>query len=387
MPSFLSPLRWLSGWLALSVLAFAQGVPSAAPVAPAPVSAAVWRDSAWFPAVTVRSSVGWRDNLLLSPFVPMQRTFGRGELEAIWLRPLPGHVEFIAFLNGEVLRYFSPPPETGGEQQWVLHTEVRWQPWPALRLALKALGYQRDTVIDLSETEAYRVVAPTRVRGGHLTLAPLVTLVRSLRIEPIGQLKRSDYRDYAGDYRERRAGVRAEWHPWSPVELSVAGYELRRDYRQRNAYTAGGRSLPGTSLQFRQRETEVKARFNVRTRTADEWSFAVGAGRMENRDGASGYFDYDQERLRLEVGWRHARWRVALEGETRRLEYGIQTVGSGLTPPPRINDDHEGSLRVERALNDRWSVFGESRWERSRSNEVEFSYRASSVLVGIQRTF
>ena len=44
-------------------------------------------------------------------------------------------------------------------------------------------------------------------------------------------------------------------------------------------------------------------------------------------------------------------------------------------------------LRVERELNPRWQVFGEHRWEHSRSNEAGFSYRANTVLAGVQRTF
>ena len=34
-----------------------------------------------------------------------------------------------------------------------------------------------------------------------------------------------------------------------------------------------------------------------------------------------------------------------------------------------------------------WTVFGEHRWERSRSNELDFRYRANTVLAGVQRSF
>src|SRR4051812_11452298 len=122
------------------------------------------------PSATLRASVGWRDNILLSPFAPIERMFGRAEIEAMYLRPMRRHWEFLSFLNGDVLRYFSPPPETGGEQQWSLHTEGRWQPISPLLLSLKATGYLRDTVLDLSETEVTRVVTPTRVRGGNVTV-------------------------------------------------------------------------------------------------------------------------------------------------------------------------------------------------------------------------
>jgi hypothetical protein len=345
------------------------------------------RSGGWITATTLRTSVGWRDNVLLSPFAPLGRAFGRGEVETMLVRPQHGPWEFVSFLNGEVVRYFSPPAETGGEQQWVLHLEGRWQPVDPLRLSLKAVGYLRDLVVDLSETEARRVVAPTRVRGGYVTLAPRLMLPGHFRFEPLVVAKRSDYRDYAGDYDETKAGGRLEWRRTDALVLSAGWFDLRRRYSQRNEYTAGGRALAGTQLRFRQREGELKVRSTFKGRDGAEWTAALGAGRLENRDGASGYFDYNQQRARLELGWRRAPWRVNLEGEARRLDYLNQTVGAGLAPPARLHDDHDLLLRVEREFNPRWTLFLEHRWERSRSNEVEFSYRANTALAGVQRAF
>jgi hypothetical protein len=340
---------------------------------------------AWHPSLEARGSVGWRDNVLLSPFAPLARAFGRAELDAMLLRPMRNRWEFVSFLSGDVLRYFSPPPETGGEQQWSLHTEGRWQPVDAARLSLKAAGYLRDMVLDLSETEAQRVVAPTRVRGGYVGAAVRFTLPAGFRLEPAVQVKRSDYRAYAGDYSEQRGGARLEWRRTDALALSAAWFESQRDYSQRTEYSASGRALAGTRLGFRQRDAELKAR--TAWKGGGEWSVAVTAGQLENRDGASGYFDYDQKRGRLEVGWNRAAWRVMLDGDVKRMTYRGQTVGAGLAPPARLAEDFETTLRVERELSPRWTLFSDYHWERSRSNELEFSYRANTVLAGIQRSF
>jgi hypothetical protein len=339
----------------------------------------------WHPSVAAKASLGWRDNVLLSPFAPIARAFGRGELEAMVLRPMRDHWEFISFLNGDVLRYFSAPPETSGEQQWSLHTEGRWQPIEPARFSVKAAGYLRDMVIDLSETEARRVVAPTRVRGGYVGASTRLTLPAGFRFEPSVQLKRSDYRDYAGDYDEVRSGGRLEWRRSSALTLSAAWFEVRRNYAQRVQFTAGGRALPGTHLRFRQNDGEIKAR--TAWTAGGDWSLALTAGRIENRDEASRYFNYDQKRARLQADWRRAAWRVLLDAEAKRMDYVTQTVGVGIAPPPRISDDYEATLRVERDLDSKWVVFAEHRWERSRSNELEFSYRANTVLTGVQRSF
>lgn len=343
------------------------------------------QSSIWHPSIALRSSLGWRDNVLLSPFAPIQRAFGRAELDAILYRPLRNRWEFVSFLNGDVLRYFSPPPESRGEQQWSVHTEGRWQPMDAARLSLKAAGYLRDMVIDLSETEARRVVAPTRVRGAYAVAATRLTLPGGFRFEPAVQVRRSDYRAYAGDYDDLRTGGRVEWSRTSVLALSAAWFETRRDYDQRVQFSASGRALAGTQLKFKQREGEAKIR--TRWTGAGEWAFAVTVGKVENRDEASGYFDYDQKRARLEAGWEHASWRLSLDAEAKRMDYLVQTVGAGIAPPARITDDYEATLRCERDLDAKWSLFAEHRWERSRSNEVEFSYRANTVLAGVQRSF
>lgn len=338
----------------------------------------------WAHTETVRGSLGWRDNVLLSPFAPLQRGFVRGEFEMI------GHAkrrqfEVVSFLNGDVQRYFSPPPETSGEQLWSGQLEGRWQPRDLLRFSLKALGYLQDTVIDLSETEASRVVAPVRVRGGHGTASIRFTLRGGFTVEPLAQVKGADYRDYPGDYREVKTGVRLAWRRGEALALSAAWFEHRRRYVERTQYTAGGRALQGTLLRFQQREGEIK--LATGWSSGGKWTAAVLLGRLENRDGASGYFDYDQERLRGELGWEGTAWRAIVEGEARRADYRVQTVGAGSAPPPRIADGFDLSGRLERDLDARWTAFAEYRWERNRSNEAEYNYRANTILAGLQRAF
>ena len=153
-------------WLAIGVLSAAPGlpgqIPAAAPVSSLPPATAPLPPpaSGWEHTELVRTSLGWRDNALLSPFASMERAFGRAEVEAFALRER-NDWQLVTFVNGDVLRYFSPPPETGGEQQWFGHGEVRWQHWPAWRVAVKADAFMQDAVIDLSETETVRTVTPS----------------------------------------------------------------------------------------------------------------------------------------------------------------------------------------------------------------------------------
>jgi hypothetical protein len=251
-------------------------------------------------------------------------------------------------------------------------------------LSLKGTGYMSDMVIDLSETEGTRVVAPTRVHGAYAVAATRVTWGKFL-FEPSVQLKRTDYREYSGDYDEIRAGGRIEWRQSDAFALSASWLDSRRRYDQRLQFNAGGRALPGTHLRFRQRDGELRVRSGWKR--GGEWTFTATVGQLENRDEASGYFDYDQKRARVQLDWSRAAWRLNLDADARRMDYLVQTVGAGIAPPPRVSDDHEITLGFERDLNERWMLFGQHRWERSRSNELEFSYRANTVLAGVQCSF
>jgi hypothetical protein len=199
------------------------------------------------------------------------------------------------------------------------------------------------------------------------------------------QVRRNDYRDYAGDYDEVTGGTRIEWQHSDSLALSAAWYELRRDYDQRETFTMGGRPLSGTHLHFRQREGELRAR--ATWHKGGEWTLEATAGRMENRDRASGYFDYTQKRAGLDLTWERGAWNVILAAEGRRTDFRTQTVGAGIAPPARLAEDFATLLRMERILNARWTAFAEYRWERSRSNQTDFSYRVNTVLAGIERSF
>lgn len=346
---------------------------------------AAWLGSTSQRTTSLRGSAGWRDNLLLSAFRPLERFFVRAELESLWMRPLGSHAEIVSFLNVDVVRYLDPPAETSGEQLWFGHAELRWNAPASVRLVLKADAFLQDSVLDLSETEASPLVAPTRSRGAFGTFATLVTLPAGLSVEPLVQLKRTDYREFPGDYSESVAGLRVEWTSGQRWHTGIAGHERWRRYADRPNYTAGGRALPGTHLRFRQREAEAKA--GIEWNRHGRWSTQVAAGGLQNRDEASGFFDYDQKHVRVELTWRTELWRVLLNGEARRIDYRVQTVGIGIAPPPRIEDGFETRARVERRLGSQWSVFAEHTWDRSRSNAAEFSYRAHSVLAGAECTF
>lgn len=383
----------LAALLACAFAATATGAPSPAP---APTSAAPAQaqtlqlssafDSPWSQLTSVRAALGWRDNILLSPYRPLARAFARADLES-FAQGSFSHWDAILLLNGEVLRYASPPPDTGGEQLWFGHAEFRWRRLPSVRLALKLDAFLQDAVVDLSETETVRTVAPVRSQGAFLGVAPRFVLPAGFALEPLVQLRRTDYRRFSGDHDERRAGARLSWSRGERLALHASWHEHRRDYDDRERYTAGGRALSGTRLSLRQRVGELKASTSFSLASTGRWTAAAAASRTESRDEASGFFDTDQHRLRAELSWRLGRWEYTVEGERREFDYLNQTVGTGTAPPRRTASYDDLALRVERSLGPLWSLFSHYKFERCRSNEPGFSYRSNTVFAGAQRTF
>jgi hypothetical protein len=367
--------------LAFGLIGRAQTA-STAPAAEGPVPLPV-ADPSGFTA-TWSASTGWRENVMLSPYAPNDRAFGRTEVEALYLAHRD-EWQFTSFLNGDVLRYFSAPPETSGEAAWFARGEVRWQHWKPWRLALKLDGFLQDAVFDLSEAEAVRTVARLRVRGAIAGLVPRLTLPGGFEVEPLFQVRRTDYRTFAGDYDEARHGLRLHWQRWEWLGAEVSWHEHRRSYAERQNYTLGGRALAGTHLRFEQHVGAAK--LTSAWQAAGEWTAELKGERLQNRDNGSGFFNYDQDGWGGEVGFRHQRWNVTSDYGARRLVYLNQTVGTGIAPPSRRSDSREAGVKIERELSDRWTIFLQHRWERTDSNEPGFSYATRTTSGGVQRSF
>jgi hypothetical protein len=395
------PPRCLAIIGALSALACASPI-AAQTSTPSPVQPSVdvaqpptapQARSPWDVTTTLRASAGWRENVTVSSIQRIDRAFWRGEAEAFVLRPVGTKWEFLSFLDGDVLRYLSPPPGVAGEQQWVEHLEGRWQPGPWLRVALKGVGFLQDTFLDPSQTEGSQL-PPLRVRlqGAYSTLTPRILLPWGFALEPSVQVKRITYRGYNGDYDEIRPGLLVEWKRSDKLVLSAAWYDHTRHYSHLLASTAGGRLLANHLLIVHEREGELKAKTTFDA--GGRWTITASADRLEHRDRAFGNLDYNQDRAQMEVAWERAGWRATVNGDARRLDYLVQQVGTGIVRPHRIADIYEASARLERDLGPKWTLFAEHRWERNRSNldltddlGYRFSYWTATSLIGIQRAF
>jgi hypothetical protein len=340
----------------------------------------------WLWGATLRMGAEWRDNVLLSPVSPASRSLLRGQLESyLWRRP-SGAWEWLGFLNGDVGRLLQPLPELAGEQEWFGHLESRWTPRPGWRAAWTGQAYYQDQVFDLSATETERFVARMRVRGARTGMDLTAPLPGAFALIVGAKVHCSDYADFAEDFTEGEGAATLRWRleggEKGSLTVDLGWRSRRREHPDRNQYTVGGRPLPGTQLEFRQDEVRGET-----TLLRGPWTLSLDAYGMENRDQASGYFNYTERGGQLTLERAADRWRVLMEGGASRSRYELQTVGVGFDPPLRRRDHRELRVRVERILGPRWTLFAEASEERSRENEAGGTYRARLVSLGVARTW
>jgi hypothetical protein len=360
----------------LAALAAAAGAAGAAPALP-PLPA-------WSSSVAVESAVGYKDNLLLSAAGEERSSFLRGSAELLIMRVPSGSFEYSSFAQAEGTRFLQGRTVRNEARVW-LRNEAGWRPGPQWELHLPVTGYYDDKVFDQSDTELERLTAVLRVFGAVAGPALRWDFHRSAWLEAETSGQREKFADHGNDAWTRHASIRVSVAPLPGLEAGVGLNSRWRDFDFRSQYSAAGRILPGTLLRTREDEADLRVVF--RRNGVSPWQVALRAGLLDYRDNGSGYFDRREIQLEPEFSWRPSGWELRLRGAARRVEFGVQTVGVGLNPAPRIRDEHEVDLRVERRMRAGWSVFASFRWERARSNERIASYVVNEGLLGLRRSW
>ncbi len=332
----------------------------------------------WSSSAALQLGGGYKDNLLLSPASREESAFVRYGLEAFVWRLPRGGTDFSAFLNTEQTRYLAGRT-IDDEAQAFAHLEWRYRIGEAWKIALGMQGYYLDQVFDVSDTDIRRVVAELKVKGA--TAGPTVRWAfrPSWWLEAKAIAKREKYDDHENDSQAAEAAVQLGWIR-RRVEITLGAEQHRRRFDRRLQYSTGGLPLDDTRLIVTEKEGEM--RFGLTWDEAARWKSTLRASALQYDDNGSGFFDYRERKLAHEVEWNGAGWMVALEGSAKRIDFDVQTVGFGISPPARIRDEYAARVRVERKFSDRWLGYIEYKWERNRSNDRLASYRVNEGLLG-----
>lgn len=343
--------------------------------------------SPWIPAFGVSLVPGYRDNIGLSALVPEGAAFGEARLEGLLLwRPEDSPFDAQFLMDGFYRHYASNAVSTA-DQSWFGQAEFRWQPWSPIRLWTKGQGFYRDEVTDLSTTASERTVLPVEVVNGASITGATLQLPWGFEAESRYTLREANYRLVPEDYRSD-----SWWHGvrFSPVKWIGAHYGRRdrtRDYAERLAVTPGGRPIEGSQLSFEQVEDEFSlfTEFDL----AGEWLLEADFNTLENRDGTSGFYDYDGESWAVYGRWTSPgdTWEFSVEYEESTYDYLNQTVGGGLNPPAREREDRWVRLEMLYRFNRTWELRFETEDLVSDSNEIAASYRDRIYWAGLSYNY
>lgn len=335
----------------------------------------------WSVFASVESAFGFKDNLLLSSSAEERSAFARGAVETVVMRVPTGALDYWFFAEAEGTHYLTGRTVENEAKIWI-HNELGWRAGKDWKFNLPITGYYNNHVLDQSDTEVERLAAEIKVAGAMAGPVVRWAFRPDWWIETQATAQRERYAGGANDGRVTHAILRLGWKLGDRAEIRLSGNRRWRNFDARAQYSAAGRELFDTKLKINEEEGEV--RLNLKWGRQRRWQSATSAGIRHYRDNGSGYFDYREQKVDQEVEWSSGDWLVRLNGAARRVDFAVQTVGIGIAPPPRVRDEFELDVRIERKLNSRWTILGGYTWERSRSNEWIASYVVNEGLLGVR---
>lgn len=336
--------------------------------------------SVWTTGGSLRAGGGYRDNVLLSSLNPVAAGFATAGGDFMLNRLPTDGTEVSVFVTGDYT-HFVDEPAADPEALLLAQGEVKRDLGRAWTAGLRGQYVFINQVFDVSATEADLTTVTAR---GHL-ISAMPSLVRELgrgwtatvTVDGSRQIFDAPLDKY---WEAIPAGTMVrEFGRWAEAALTYR-YD-RRWYDDRPPLDGAGESLPG-KLQFESHEVEFRPRFFLDA--GRRWSTQLRLGVLVNRDNGGGYFDYLRYSAAVQLKYRTADWALRAEVRWRGYDYDVQRA-SETDPELRSKTDFGFTLRGERRLARKWTVFAQ--YERESSNDTlpRSEYEANTLLAGLER--
>jgi len=336
-------------------------------------------------SVGLRGSAGFKDNVLLTETGKIESAFLRAELDAFLWRPPETLTDVYWTISGGETYYIGAPKDARSERVWITQAEIRYAIGTYFKAGLAVQGYYQDQVLDLSAGEIGTFRARLKVAG--VTGGPNLRweIWNPWWFEVSAGWKLEIYEGAPEDFDEPGYTVRIGRKLGKRHDLSAAWTWRGRDYHDRNAYTVGGRPLPGTTLSTRWEQWEL--RLVSKWTDSGSWTSTLKFAGDRLRDSAFGFFDYDHWRADADVKWKRGPWEVRARFSRGAHDYLVQLAGTGFDPASREIVQTGLTLSAERRISDRLTGFAEIEAERNRTNDPDGSFRVNTAFAGIAFEF
>jgi hypothetical protein len=345
----------------------------------------LWTESMlWDEQVTLSAGLGYKDNVLLSPFNPRPSPFFLSGLDLAVLRlPLDGW-QIEGSIVGDDIRYWHTV-NTNSEDLFIGNLRVRRELPGGWLAGLEFRGIFEKQVLDVSTL----VGSPTTalVEGDGLSLRP--SLRKNL---PLGLWVQVEM---AATHWYLQAPLDAYWE-YGPVEtlgcdfgksadVTLSYAATHQSHSEWVALDAYGRPLP-QHLEITQQRVELAWRqtwdASGRLHSSTRLVFAY------DEDNGGGYFDDYQYQAIEDIRWLTDNWQIKGSAQLVDEIYPIQGVGV-------LNGENltrclaDLSLEVERRIYKSFKGYGKMEYQQAQSNYTGNAgdYIARTVTFGLRWEF
>ena len=338
----------------------------------------------WDKQIILSSGVGYKDNVLLSPFHPRGSQFSINGLDLMVLRvPLDGW-QVVGSILGDDIRYWQNVG-TNSEDSFLASLRVQREMPRGWQAGMEVRGMYVKQVLDISTSAG--VPATALVDGYGYSLRPSLRKDFNsgfwLQLEtPVThwfyQAPFDEYWEYGPVMTAAQDFGKA-----SEVRLNYgASYQPHAKWVALDQY---GRPLPQLLDIFQQR---VELAWRQYWDSHHSWRSSTRLVFAYKQDNGGGFFNYYQYQAVQDLRWQTANWQVKGSAQLASEIYPVQ--GAGILNGEILGRHLLGlSFEVERRLFKGLKGFGKMEYQQVRSNEADNAgdYLARTVTCGLRWEF
>jgi hypothetical protein len=345
----------------------------------------LWTESMlWSEAAEITSGIGYRDNILLSPFHPQGSGFFVNGLDFMTTRlPLDGW-QIVGSVVGSDTHFWN---DAGARREDLLHASGRVERelpggWQA---GLELRGQYEDQVLDISTSQG--TPATALVEGEGFTVQPTLKKILpagvSLKVElPIASW---NFESPLDNYSELGPVLTAAWSVKTSTEISMSYSYTDQPHDAWLALDAYGGPLP-QRLEIQIQKIELA--WDQSWDASQHWHTSTRLIYPEKQDNGGGFFNYDEYEVVEDFRWRTDNWQIQVSGLLAYEDYPVQTsVQHGSQTLYRNTLDL--SLEAERRIYKNLKTYAQLDYQRALSNEIlgAGNYHSATVSGGLRYEF
>ena len=334
----------------------------------------------WTPLYTLKTGMGYRDNVLYSDVNKQASPFTQAGLEFFLMRHPDDWGSMDLFVSFDDIHYLESI-DVDKEQLGFCQLRFQWDLDDRNQVEWVTDYVYQDQVLDVSITEEDLNIL--QVKGHTLATRPGIRwdwVPETWWVTVDVPVERQWFEPPLDNFTEfgTRLVLGHDYGDDSEVQLR---YEFtNRDYDNDPELEADGDPIVGTTRAFRQHEFRLTSRHDWDARR--RWRSTTRLSWKRNSDNGGGYFNFNRYRASHELRYRTEVWDARAEAGYLYYLYDVQTA----SPPHdgnRKRDEWFLRLRVERVLT-RWlRAYGEVEREQTRSNIDLEDYTINTIVAGL----